>query len=171
MGVEPTTFSLQSCCSPVELQPHIGISGRTRTCSVRFRRPLRYPVALRRYDGVRPGFRTLRKLILSQLCLPVASAGHFGACEEIRTPNICVLSAAPLPIGLRKHLMVLHERFELSPLQGLNLMPLPFGLLEHIGIPERPLTSSVTVLNRKRVPFLHGDVLVTHRGVEPRFSG
>lgn len=79
-----------------------------------------------------------------------------GAYEEIRTPNICVLSAAPLPIGLRKHLMVLQERFELSPLQGLNLMSLPVGRLEHTGIPERARTSNVTALNRKRVPFRHG---------------
>ena len=137
MGIEPTTFSLQSYCSPVELQPHIGISDRTRTCNVRFRRPLRYPVALQRYAGIRPGSRTLKRLILSQPCLPVASVGYFGACEEIRTPNICVLSAAPLPIGLRKHIVVLQERFELSPLQGLNLMSLPVGRLEHIGIPGR----------------------------------
>ena len=61
----------------------------------------------------------------------------FGTCGGSRTLNLLVLSEATLPIGLRKHIVVLQERFELSPLQGLSLLSLPVGRLEHTGIPER----------------------------------
>lgn len=44
VGIEPTTFSLEGCCSTTELHPHNWIR-RTRTCDLRCRKPALYPVS------------------------------------------------------------------------------------------------------------------------------
>ena len=114
---------------PVELQPHMvllqglkpWIFSLENWCIIQ----LCYRSMLVSREGVEPsnyiGFEPIAYT-------DSATERWNGTCGGSRTLNLFVLSEATLPIGLHRHIVVLPKRFELLPLQGLNLMHLPIVL-------------------------------------------
>ena len=75
------------------------------------------------------GSRTLKTLLLGQVCIPVPSRA-LGTPEEIRTLKIRYLRPARMPVPSR--VQIRREGFEPCTEPGLNRMPLPIGLTAHI---------------------------------------
>ena len=74
-GLEPRPVVLHATALPVKLITHFGDCGRTRTCTSQICSLLSYSI-LTTQSGVQGGNRTLRLLVLNQLCLPIPPLAH-----------------------------------------------------------------------------------------------